>query len=39
LALGDLNCQQNGEVVRCSGVLPESGPGERWNVGLYRVQR
>jgi hypothetical protein len=39
LDLGDLNCQQNGEVVRCSGVLAATGPGERWNVGLYKVQR
>lgn len=39
LALGDLNCRQNGEIVHCSGVLPARGPGEVWSVGLYRVPR
>ena len=39
LALGDLNCRQNGEIVHCSGILPAQGPGEVWSVGLYRVPR
>ena len=39
LALGDLDCRQNGEVVHCSGSLPAQGPGETWSVGLYKVQR
>ncbi len=39
LALGDLDCRQNGEIVRCSGSLPAQGPGETWSVGLYRVPR
>ena len=39
LALGDLDCRQNGEVTQCSGSLPQQGPGETWSVGLYRVQR
>jgi hypothetical protein len=39
LALGDLSCRQNGEIVQCSGSLPARGPGETWSVGLYRVPR
>lgn len=39
LPLGDLDCRQDGEIAQCSGSLPERGPGETWNVGLYRVQR
>ena len=39
LALGDLDCRQNGEAVHCSGTIPALGPGERWSVGLYKVPR